>query len=748
MRTLHRKNIIILAALFFLALGIRMIYLQQMRPLPFFDHPIVDAEYNDRWAEAISQGTDFQEGPYFRAPLYPYFLALIYLLFGHSYLAARWAQFLLGAGSVVLIFLLGKRTFGRIAGIISGALAAVTGTLIYFEGELLIPALFLFLNLLLVFSLLAAADRPRPRRWLLSGVLLGLAAIARPNVLVFGAAVLVWMAVVLKRRAQPGRRILFSAAAYVFGGLLIIAPVTIRNAVIGGDFVPIASQGGMNFYIGNHPGSDGVTAVLPDAPDDFWGGYREARRRAEEAAGHPLRDSQVSDYWFSQGLRFWREHPGQALGLTVRKLTLFWSGAEIANNKDLYFLRRRISILGLLVRPGPVYLPFGLVAPLALAGMILAWRRGGQGAGRAGDDHGAGSHRNGHAAGRRIGGTAWSTPGAGLMALFVFAYLVSIIPFFVTARFRLPVVPFLLPFAGFTIVSLLGQGRATEKALTAGLILIFGLLVNLNLAGYPLPPPSSSHVSLGHLYLEKGRLEPAEREFQQALALEERSARLSSPHLHALTGLARVYAGTGRSGQGIDLLGRAVSRWPETAELHFQLGHLFYQQGLLERAISSWQHTVVLDPTFREAYLQLGVAYEDGGQLGQALEAYRQAIQIAPSYTLARYNLGLLYTRLGRLNEAVSQYQEVIQRDPGFADAYASLAWLFARRGVRLKEARALIERALRLEPDRIWYQDVLAEIHIGAGEKERAAAIFREMIRREPGNGYWEDRLKRVSDR
>ncbi len=712
MKSLWRKDILIPAGLFILALGLRLLYLHQMRALPDFDHPIVDAAYNDRWAAAIEGGVAFQEGPYFRAPLYPFFLALVYVLLGHSYLAARLVQFLLGAGSVVLIYLLGRRVFGLAAGIIAGALAAGYGTLIYFEGELLIPALFLFLNLLLVLAMLSAARRSRPRRWLLSGLLLGLAAVARPNVLVFGMAALVWMDVVLRRKGQTKKAVLHSMGAYALGALLVIAPVTVRNAVAGGDFVPIASQGGMNFYIGNHPASDGVTAVLPGAPDDFWGGYRQARRRAEESAGHPLRDSQVSNYWFLKGLEFWKEHPGGALRLTAKKLALFWGGAEIANNKDIYFIRRRIPLLGALIRPGPLYLPFGIVAPLALTGMILAWRR-----------------RRGE--------------GAGLMAVFVFAYLAGIVPFFVTARFRLPVVPFLFPFAAFALTAIFRVRSAAERILAAALILALGLLVNLNLAGYPLPPPATSHVTLGHLYLEQGRLELAEREFQQALTLDDRPDRLTSPRLHALTGLARVYARTGRADRAVDMLQEAASRWPREAGLRFQLGHLFSLQGLPERAIDSWQRTVELDPNFRQAYLELGIAYEDGGRFDSAVEAYRRAIRVDPSYALARYNLGLLYVRLGRLPEAVEQYQGAIAADPELADAYAGLAWIFASGRVRRQEGFDLIERAIGLDPDKSWYRDVLAELYIAAGNPERAAAIFREMIGREPGNRYWQDRLE-----
>jgi len=135
-----------------------------------FDAPIMDAKYHDQWAQAIRHGQPFHQGPYFRAPLYPYFLALIYSLFGHSYLAPRILQFLIGSLSVVLIYFLGKRTFGPAVGRIAAVLAAVYGTFIYFEGELLIPVLIIFLDLLLILAILSTEERPGGWRWLGCGV--------------------------------------------------------------------------------------------------------------------------------------------------------------------------------------------------------------------------------------------------------------------------------------------------------------------------------------------------------------------------------------------------------------------------------------------------------------------------------------------------------------------------------------------------------------------------------------------------
>jgi tetratricopeptide (TPR) repeat protein len=709
-----KKEAIIIACLFLLALGLRLIYLGGLRQIPFFDAPIVDAEYHDKWAMAIRAGETFHQGPYFRAPLYPYFLAFIYAIFGHSYLAVRLIQFAMGAGSAVLIYLVGRRVFGNAAGAIAGVLAAVYGTLIYFEGELLIPVLFLFLNLLLMLAVLSADEKDGFLRWLLCGLLLGLAAIARPNVLVFGAALLLWMAVRFHHRGWGLRKSFSPLAAYLLGALLLIAPVAVRNYTVGDDFVLIASQGGMNFYLGNNSRSDGVTAILPGAREDFWGGYQESIERAEAAAGRTLKASQVSRYWFRRGLGFWTQDPAGALRLTLKKIALFWGGAEIANNKDIYFVGRRIPLLGALVRPGPLYLPFGIAVPLALAGMVLAWRRR-------------------------------ESSKAGLLALFIFCYMASIVPFFVTARFRLPIVPMLLPFAAYCLISPFRRKSAAGTILTVGLVVVFGLLVNLNLASYPLPPPATSHVSLGHRYLEKGQLEQAAEEFQQALDIEQGQARLTASRQHAITGLAKVRAEQGQLVQAVGMLEEAVSRWPHAAGLHFQLGHLHFAAKRLDEAIARWQEAVRLDSTLHRGYLQLAIAYEDKEMFAEAVRSYQRAIHIDPGYVFARYNLGLLYVRLGMIPQAVSQYQEVIAIDPAFTDAHAGLAWIFAKQGVRQEEGLQLMSQAIARKPENRWYQDVLAELYISTGQPQRAAAIFREMIRQEPGNRYWRERLQGV---
>jgi len=717
MKTFFRKEAVFLLVLFAVALGLRLVYLGQLQDSPIFDAPIMDAKYHDEWARVIGQdwsqalleGVTLHPGSaYFRAPLYAYFLALIYTVFGQDYLAVRVIQFLIGSLSVLLIYFLGRRVFSPLVGKIAGVMAALYGTFIYFEGELLIPVLILFLNLLLVLAVLAATRRPGWWKWLGCGALLGLSAIARPNVLIFLGVLIPWMAVAMKRGGQRWPRILLHAGALLLGAVLLMLPFHIHNRKMADDFLPfMVSQGGVNFFIGNNPDSDGATAIVPGTRATWWGGYYDALQLAEEAEGHTLKASEVSTYWFRRGLQFIREEPAGAWQLLARKVALFWHGQETANNKDIYFFSARRPLTGLLIRSGVIDLPFGLIAPLALAGMVLAWRRR-------------------------------ENRGTGLLALFVFSYMIGVVLFFVNARFRLPVVPFLLPFAAYSLGALFRKERPAGVILPIGLIIVFGVLVNVNFSGAPLPSDAEAYNTLGSVYLGKEMYPRAEESFR--LALEEEPG-----YVRSISGLARVYDRTDRHEEAIEQWERAISISSEMMELHFQAGFSYYAAGRLDEAIAAWEETARLRPDFPQAHFQLGIAYEDLGDDQRAIEEYRTTLEINPAYILAGYNLGHLYKRLGRIEEAIAEFKKAIEVDPKFGDVYNSLAWLYAEQGINLDEGIELARRALELDSEAAAYWDTLAELYIQKGELEKAREIFRRMMQREPENAFWKERLSKV---
>lgn len=302
-----RRDIYRMLTVFGLAIILRLIYLLQQRTAdPLFNYPILDGLYHHNWAVSIVKGAFLGRESFFRAPLYPYFLALIYKIFGIGFFMPRVVQSLLGSLSCVLTYRLGRAILGENVGLIAGLIAAAYPLSIYYENELLIPALLIFLVLVAVQATRWAAARPAAKtRWLAAGIAWGLAAVTRPNVLLSVASLPVWL-------ARKCRRYLAAAAGFGLLGLaLVISPVTARNYLVSRELVLIAWQGGYNFYIGNNPNADGKTAIVPGTKKSWQGGYYDSKRLAEEALGKKLNNSEVDRYWFERGVAFILTRPGQ-----------------------------------------------------------------------------------------------------------------------------------------------------------------------------------------------------------------------------------------------------------------------------------------------------------------------------------------------------------------------------------------------------------------------------------------------------
>lgn len=313
-RALSRNTSQILVV-FLVALAVRLFYFSELIHFPLADSPVMDALYHHEWAQKIAKGEGWA-GTYFRAPAYPYFLGFLYKICGVTLWVPRLLQLVLGAFTCVAVTLIAREQFEGKVAYVSGLVAALYGPLVFFEGELLVETLMVPAALWGVWLLLRD-------RLFSSGLLLGLAAITRPNILLFLVAVPVLLLV--QRGGSRAWRYLLP----LVGAALVIVPVTIRNLIVAGDRVLIASQGGVNFYIGNNPLSDGVTAVVPGTEATWWGGYYDTIRIAEQAAGRSLKASEVSDYWFGRGAEFILDAPIPWLKLMIKKPIFFGRGLNL-----------------------------------------------------------------------------------------------------------------------------------------------------------------------------------------------------------------------------------------------------------------------------------------------------------------------------------------------------------------------------------------------------------------------------------
>jgi tetratricopeptide (TPR) repeat protein len=755
------RNYIALGAILLLALVLRLIYLSEIADQPLFDTPMGDPWYHDEWTRQIEREGWLGSEPFFRAPLYPYLLALVFRIFHHSYLAPRVLQMGMGILGVFLIYLLSQRIFSdRRVAWLAALFGALYGLFIYFEGELLIPPLLIVLDL---GSILLLLDAPRRRgrwRWWAAGALAGLSAIARPNILLFFPFALAWVWWTERREgvgAGPGhragvlhaegggRRALAGILFCLSGLLVVVAPVTIRNYVVGGDFVLIASQGGINFYLGNNPRADGRTARMPpgEVPDRL---IREEQVRL----GRPMKMSERSDFWYTRGLRFIVRSPLDAARLLARKVYFLLNGYEIRNNQDIYFFRRYSRLFSLLVwrldLPGPFVLnfPFGILLPLAAAGMSL-------GRVRSRSDL--------------------------LIYLFLASYAISIVLFFVCARYRVPLIPFLMPYAAFALIRGVEMVRRRHFGTLVTPLIVFvvlGLIGGSRLAGVDSDTYAQQHFWNGNAYIRKGEYEAGLREFTATLEIEP-----GFPLAHLNRGV--ILHRMGREEEAVAELVREIEQNPGSAAAHHTLAVMLRELGRPNEGLAHALRAHELDPWMTEAEVNLALIYADLGRLAEArdllaslavrrpeeesvhaalggvlslmgdlagaLAAYGRAADLAPDAAPHQYRLGLLYGRTGNLPLAERHLERAAQLDPGIAPYHADLGTVYLREG-KLEAARGEFLRAQQLAPDQAELEHNLGIIALQQGRREDARAHFRRALALNPDLDEAREGLRRAEGR
>lgn len=336
-----------------------------------------------------------------------------------------------------------------------------------------------------------------------AGLALGLSAQLRENALALVpfAVAAAWLWPPAPRAPGPmdsARRRLAVGAALVAGVALALVPTVAANRRASGEWLATSSQGGMNFLIGNARGATGSYSPLDRGsqdPDEERADARRLAARILEARRPPgdgapvdpaaLSPATVSRTLWSEGWREIAAAPGGWLHLVARKVRLFWNRYEIpdAEGYDLY--RRRSPTLRLAA------VDLGWVAPLALAGLVLGLGgRGREGRASVGGrrvepDPADGPRGQPHPALQRQTTSgprdralaaidiAGRRSAVLTLALLAAGVCLSVIAFFVFARYRLPVVVFLLPLAGYGAVALADRVRRRRwRAVAAGLVAV------------------------------------------------------------------------------------------------------------------------------------------------------------------------------------------------------------------------------------------------------------------------------------
>ncbi|MBN1511381.1 MAG: tetratricopeptide repeat protein [Phycisphaerae bacterium] len=561
LRRRDRRFAVWLVAIGLVAFALRVAYLVQIQGIPFFTVPVGDAASYLGWASEIAGGDRLGGRSSDQAPAYPYLLAVILKLVGPHAWMIRLAQALLGSLACAALGVAGARFFGRGAGLAAGVLMALYAPAVFFDGIVQKASLGLALGALLLLLLSGIHARVmegarRPIRtaltWLGAGATLAVLALTRENALLWLVPVLFWLWL-HDGTAAVGTRLGWTAA-FVAGVAVLLLPVGLRNYRIDGTFAVTTVQAGPNFYIGNSEVATGRYVPLVRGHESPPFERADAEALASKAAGRALDPGEVSRFWWGRSWDFIRGHTGRWLALLGYKALLTWNAFEVPDTESYYLYTEWSGLLRLL---GSV-LHFGVLCPLAVMGVVLTWPR------------------------RR---ELW------LLYLLVVTVTVSVAAFYVVARYRYPLVPFLALFAGAGLERAYAAFRTFQRrSIVPPLVAGFAAAVVVN---WPINPERTLHAmayqNLGTVLAQEGRLPEATAWFERAVGME-----------------------------------------PDSVEVHMNLGMAYAVQNRFAEAVEHYRAALAIDAELMHAHYNLAVALEALGLSAEAAEQYRQALRVNP----------------------------------------------------------------------------------------------------------------------
>ncbi|MCP4590745.1 MAG: tetratricopeptide repeat protein [bacterium] len=597
-------------AIVVVAFGVRLAYLYQVGEMPFFNHPVGDAAAYWSWAGDVRDGDWIGDEPFYQAPAYPYFLAVVRSLVGDDLWRVRVVQIGLGALACGLLAVAGRWFTTSGAGLVAGLFMAVYGPAVFFDGliqkatlgSLLMAVLLCLLGW--VTRLPRASTEPSRDREgaeipetnvpakeplpdgrgsdapqlqtnrrtgtrivaaLAIGVTLGLLALTREQALLLAPVVVVWLGMGRRGERALSHHPWAMAVWCVVGLFVVLGPVAYRNYRVSGEVLLTTYQAGPNFYIGNHAGATGRYVALRRGHESPAFERRDATELAEAAVGRELSPREVSRHWWGRAWEYIGEHPFEWIGLLAYKWMLVWNAYEIPDTESFSLYSRLSWLLG--VCGGVCH--FGVLCPLAAVGIVATARRW-----------------------REL----W------LLYALLLTVALGVAVFYVFARYRYPLVPVLALFAGVGVCEcrallLRMSGRGTGHGWMVGAL---GIAATTALATNIRVNPEDQLD--GMAYANLGVVLGQEEEYAAAAAFLE----------------------------------MAVERVPDSAEARYNLGLAYRFLGNHESALLHLRCAQELDAELIAVDAQLGVVCELLGHRTQALAHYRRAVRIDPDDELAR----------------------------------------------------------------------------------------------------------------
>jgi Flp pilus assembly protein TadD len=149
----------------------------------------------------------------------------------------------------------------------------------------------------------------------------------------------------------------------------------------------------------------------------------------------------------------------------------------------------------------------------------------------------------------------------------------------------------------------------------------------------------------------------------------------------------------------IEVIEDKIDSMPDKAISYLYLASLYYQKGILDKAIANCYKSLQIKPDNAKAHYNIGAVLVQQGKLDEAITHFTKALRVKPDFAEAHYSLGIALARQSKLDKAIRHFTKSLRIEPENAKAHLYLGVALSQQG-KFDEAIRYFSEALRINPN------------------------------------------------
>jgi tetratricopeptide (TPR) repeat protein len=196
--------------------------------------------------------------------------------------------------------------------------------------------------------------------------------------------------------------------------------------------------------------------------------------------------------------------------------------------------------------------------------------------------------------------------------------------------------------------------------------------------------------AVGEILFEHKDVEQSIEWFKKAIAIDSKDpiSRLK---------YAKLLMFINENQKSFEEINTVLRRDPYNAEAYFLKGILYKNTLDTNKAISSFQTSVQVDPLYQPSILQLAMLYAVKKDT-IAIRYFENAYQADPTQLVGLYGKGMFYQEMKQFEKAKKEYYRCLEKDSTYFDAQFNLGWIFMHQD-SLTKAVEHYDKAIKSDP-------------------------------------------------